>query len=336
MLQDKDRNGLAADHDNAISPLDDLRAREREIAEHTKAKATKVAYQSDWKKFCAWTDSVDLQPFPAESDTIRLYIVWLDKTGCKPSTIKRALTSISQAHKLGKVPSPIDDTVRETAKGIYRLRGLMVEKKSALTLDKLSRILDNLGTDFIARRDRALILTGWTGALRRSEIVALDVSDVSDDNDGLILTIRRSKTDQSGQGRQVGLPFIDSEPKFCAVRALRKWIKIAQITEGPLFPGIGRGGYRRMFYTVKGRMNAKQVARIVKKGAELAGYNRMEFGGHSLRSGLATALARVGVAERRIMYITGHKSLAVLREYIERGQLFHEHPVLSIFNRPDL
>lgn len=312
--------------------LAEIAEHSKKIDDHTKAPAIKKSYRSDWNAFINWCDTVDLCSHPAEPDTIRLYVAYLDKVGRKPSTIKRAITSIRQAHTLAGVPSPITEAVRETCKGVFRLRGILTEKKSALTVNHLNRLLDFIPPDTIGTRDRALILTGWTGGLRRSEIVSINYEDLDHQTEGFAITIRRSKIDQQGAGKLIGLPFVDNNEKFCAARAIQKWILIARIKSGPIFRRIGRGGRNKFFYKSTDRLSDKQVNRIVKGYAEAAGYNPILFGAHSLRSGLATTLASIGIDERRIMQITGHRSLKILREYIERGELFHEHPILSIFS----
>lgn len=313
--------------------LQDLIAREKKIAEAAKAMNTKRAYSSDWNSFVSWCIETGLSHCPAHPDTIRMYVVFLDKIGRAPSTIKRACTSIRLAHTLSDYESPITEAVKQTCQGIYRIRGVEQTKKSALTLDALQRCLKTIFADIIGIRDRALLLTGWTAALRRSELVSIQLDDLNMDTKGIILNIRHSKTDQFGKGRKIGLPYIDENPDMCAPRAIKKWLEVSLIKTGPIFRGLGKSGRNRMIQmsmSDKG-LNAQSVARIVKKYAELAGYNPDDFGGHSLRSGLATTLAAAGVKERKIMNITGHKSLSMLREYIQDGELFRDHPVRGLF-----
>jgi len=313
--------------------VDDLIEHSKLIDENTKSEATKKGYRSDLNTFVRWCEDMEIDPFPCPPDTIRLYLVYMDKIGRKPSTIQRAVTAIRQAHLLAGYPNPINDRVRETIKGILRLRGVLQEKKSPLTIDKLERILRFIPSDFIGVRDRAILLTGWTAALRRSEIASIDLADISQQAEGLVLTIRRSKTDQDGKGLVLGLPFVDVNPDLCAARALIKWIQISQIKEGPIFRAVGKHGKGKLFGKTYKRISSKQVGRIVKKYAAKAGYNPDLFGAHSMRSGLATTLASIGTEERKIMQITGHKSLPILREYIHRGELFHEHPIIVLFSR---
>ena len=315
----------------AATQLAELRDLERKNSEESKSKASKRAYASDWQVFQKWCLEVDLSSLPCQPDTIRLYVTYLDKIGRKPSTIKRCLTSIRKAHMLSGHASPVTEAVKETCQGIYRLRGIVTGKKSALTIDKLDRILHFIGGDFLGVRDRALLLVGWTGALRRSELISIDVEDIEQEPEGIVITIRKSKIDQLGAGKQIGLPFVAANHKLCAASALQKWISISGIRVGAAFRRVGKIGRNRVLAPVGGRISDKQVTRLIKIYAELAGYNPDKFGGHSLRSGLATTLASIGIEERKIMQITGHRSVAMLREYIERGELFREHPVLAIF-----
>jgi len=315
--------------------LIDLMERERAISEASKSFNTRKGYKSDFNSFSKWCAETDLSHLPAHPDTVRLYLVFLDKIGRKPSTIKRCITSIRIAHTMAGYPNPITDSVNQTASGIYRLRGVAPEKKSALTLERLARICSYIPNDILGIRDRAMILVGWMGALRRSEITAIAIEDIEEEAEGLVINVRRSKIDQFGAGKRIGLPFLDDHQELCASRALTKWVSIARIKAGPVFRYIGKSGRNRILptYISENGLNAVQVSTAVKRYAELAGYNPLDFGGHSLRSGLATTLAGAGIEERKIMQITGHRSLPMLREYIQRGELFLEHPILTLFSR---
>jgi integrase len=176
----------------------------------------------------------------------------------------------------------------------------------------------------VTLRDRALLLLGFAGAFRRSELVSLDTGDVASAADGLVITLRRSKTDQEGQGRQVGLPF-GSNPRTCPVRALRDWFTAAAIADGPIFRGVDRHGNIAVT-----RLTDQSVALVVKRAAAAAGLDPADYAGHSLRSGLATAAAMAGVSERSIMAQTGHKSLPVVRRYIRSGGLFRRNAAAAV------
>jgi site-specific recombinase XerD len=306
------------------------------IALQTKSVNTKRAYRSDLKLFVAWCDEHNLDSLPATNDAVALYMVYMDKIGRRPSTIRRALTSINQAHVLAGHPEPVDARVLELKKGIHRIRGRARKKKIAITLERLRRFIITTPNDFIGTRDRALLLVGWTAALRRSELCAILHEDLEERPEGFALTLPRSKTDQEGVGRKIGLPFVDGEPTLCAVRALRKWLKLAKIESGPVFRIIGRSGYNKMFHIAGEKsISDKRVSLIIKSAARRAGYESAEYSGHSLRSGLVTTLAHAGISETGIMGITGHKTSEMLREYIHEGQLFQDHPITSLFSCRD-
>ena len=306
------------------------------IAQQTKAQNTKRAYRSDLKQFTAWCDKYNLDSLPAKNETVALYMVHMDKIGRKPSTIRRAMTSINQAHVLAGHPEPVDARVLELKKGIHRIRGRARKKKIAITLERLRRFIITTPKDFIGTRDRALILVGWTAALRRSELCAIRYEDLEQRPEGIALTLPKSKTDQEGVGKKIGLPFVDGDQELCPVRALNKWLKLAQIKSGPVFTIIGRAGRDKMFHTVSEKaISDKRVSIIIKKAATRAGFDPEDYAGHSLRSGLITTLASAGIPEAGIMRISGHKSTEMLREYIQDGGLFQDHPITTLFSCRD-
>jgi integrase len=183
----------------------------------------------------------------------------------------------------------------------------------------LRRMIAQLPETLIGVRDRAILLVGFAGAFRRSELVALNHDDVEFTRDGLVISIRRSKTDQEGAGRKIGIPY-GSNPATCPVRSLQDWIECGDIKEGPLFRPINRHGQ------IAGRrLSGEAVAEIVKRYATKAGMNANQFAGHSLRSGLATSSAAAGASERAIMNQTGHRSVMTVRRYIRDGNLFREN-----------
>jgi integrase len=180
-------------------------------------------------------------------------------------------------------------------------------------------MVDASDAGLIGTRDRALILLGFAGAFRRSELVGLDVEDCVFGKDGLTVTLRRSKTDQTGEGRKIGIPY-GSNPDTCPVRNVQAWLEIAGATAGPLFRSINRHGQVQA-----GRLSGIDVARVVKKLAERAGLDAGKYAGHSLRAGHATAAAIAGASERSIMRQTGHRSVQMVRRYIRDGSLFREN-----------
>jgi integrase len=188
-----------------------------------------------------------------------------------------------------------------------------------LTVPELRTMLQGLGSEPAGCRDRALLLLGFAGALRRNELVGLDVADITEGIDGLTVRLRRSKTDQEGAGRTLGIPF-GSNPVTCPVRAWRTWLEVSGITEGPAFRPVDRHGH-----IGSTRLSAQAVALVLKRHAARAGLDPDEMAGHSLRAGLATSAAAAGVPERVIAEQTGHKGTAMLRRYIREGSLFREN-----------
>jgi site-specific recombinase XerD len=295
----------------------------REYFQASKSHNTRRAYAADWRDFSAWCSAHALSVLPAAAETVALYLS-ARAEAVKAGTLARRLSTISQAHQMAGFPSPAQSiTVRAVMAGIRRSKGTAQQGKRAMLTEDLRELISHTGDDTIGKRDRALLLTGFAGAFRRSEIVAFNTGDVEFTPDGAVLHQRRSKTDQEGAGRRVGIPF-GSTPATCPVRALRSWIEAAG-SSGPLFRRVTKGGK-----ILAGRLSDKAVARIVKLRAVRAGLDPAQFSGHSLRAGLATAAARAGVSERAIMRHTGHRSLATLRNYIREGSLFLENPAAKV------
>jgi len=228
------------------------------------------------------------------------------------------LNGISQAHQAAGYVTPTTDAqVRLVFQGIRRTLGSAPDQKNAAITAEVRAMVETLSpTSLIGVRDRALLLVGFAGAFRRSELVSLDVTDVTFGGDGLVVQLRRSKTDQEGEGRKVGLPF-GSNPLTCPVRALRDRLDVALMARGPIFRAVDRHGN-----VADTRLTDQPVALVVKRCAKAAGLDSEKYAGHSLRSGLATAAAMADVSERAIMAQTGHKSLPMVRRYIRDGSLF--------------
>jgi site-specific recombinase XerD len=305
-----------------LARLDDLHEAARGYIRSSKAPNTLRAYRADLADFTRWCKELGHESLPAEPTTVVLYLTALAQAGAKASTIQRRLSALSQAHKLaGHVPSPtVDHHVKMAMAGIRRRLGTRPEQKVAVITQELRQLLTVTPDDTLAgRRDRALLLLGFAGGFRRSELVALDVGDLDETADGLRVLIRQSKTDQEGEGREVGIPF-GQHPETCPVRALRTWRTASGIVEGPLFRGVNRHEQLQ-----DGRLTDKSVALIIKRAAERAGMDPARYAGHSLRSGLATAAADGGASERSIMRQTGHTSVLTVRRYIRAGSLFREN-----------
>jgi site-specific recombinase XerD len=300
-------------------------ARAEQYFRAAQAGNTRRAYASDWKHFSAWCCSTERGSLPAVPETVVLYLSVMAETA-KVSTLTRRLSAISQAHQAAGLETPTAHlAVRKLMAGIRRQKGSVQTGKKPLVTADLRALIEPLDPRRILDvRDRALLLAGFAGAFRRSELVGLDVGDLEFNREGLIVNIRRSKTDQEGEGRRVGIPY-GSTPATCPVRAMEAWLAVLGADGGPLFRGINRHGR-----LAAGRLTAQSVALVVKRLAAQAGMEARNLAGHSLRAGLATAAAAAGVPERSIMAQTGHRSLATLRKYIRQGSLFLENAAAKV------
>jgi site-specific recombinase XerD len=291
----------------------------REYIRASKADNTVRGYQSDWREFCNWCQSHGVGPLPASAESVAVYIA--ECASClKVGSVQRRLNAIAEAHKATGAESPTrSPIVNNTMKGIRRTKGTAPVQKSAALTDDIRAMVDQCDAGLIGARDRALVLLGFASAFRRSELVALDVEECAFGKDGLIITLRRSKTDQTCAGRKIGIPY-GANPDTCPVRTVLGWIELPGITNGPLFRSISRHGRQQ-----PGALSPIDVARVVKKLAVRAGLNPAKYAGHSLRSGHATSAAIAGASERSIMNQTGHRSVQMVRRYIRDGSLFREN-----------
>lgn len=297
-------------------PLSDLA---REFARQSKSENTLRGYRSDWKEFYSWCEHRQLCPLPASPETVASYIAECAER-LKVGSIQRRLNAITEAHRTLNLDSPTHSgIVRNTLKGIRRVKGTAQSQKSAALTDDIRKMIAVADGGLIGLRDRVIILLGFAGAFRRSELVGLDLDDCSFGNDGLTIIIRRSKTDQDGQGRKIGIPY-GANPETCPVRVVQAWIERAVLASGPLFRSVNRHGL-----ICASRLSPIDVARVVKKLAERAGLDSTKYAGHSLRSGHATSAAIAGASERSIMNQTGHRSVQMVRRYIRNGSLFKEN-----------
>lgn len=297
---------------------------------HAKANNTIKSYKSDWKDFVAYCQARDVSCLSADVNTIANYVAEMAETK-KVSTIVRRLSSISQAHQAAGYGSPtLAFGVKAVVKGVKKEKGTMPNKKEAAVIEDIRAMVHNLGRDLEDAkdradiRDRALVLIGFAGAFRRSELVAIDMDDIEFNRDGLTITLKHSKTDQEGQGYKKGIPY-GSSPDTCPVRALKDWLTVSSITQGAIFRRIYKNGKIHNQGLVD-----KSVALIIKKLAKAAGLDERKYSGHSLRSGLITTAANRGVDERSIMKQSGHKSLTVMRGYIQDATLFKNNAATDV------
>jgi integrase len=310
--------GPVLDKGAELTPLPSL-DRVQEYIRASKAESTVRGYQADWRHFCAWCQGHDLCPLPASAESVASYIA--ECAGrLKVGSLQRRLNAITEAHKAVGLESPTHSPiVANTMKGIRRTLGTAPTQKAPAVTDDIRAMVQATDAGPIGARDRALVLLGFAGAFRRSELVGLDVEDCTFSRDGLTINLRRSKTDQEGQGRKVGIPY-GSNPETCPVRVLQSWMEEAGISAGPLFRSLNRHGRVKA-----GRLAGLDVARVLKKLAQRAGLDAMKYAGHSLRAGHATSAAIGGASERSIMAQTGHRSVQMVRRYIRDGNLFREN-----------
>ena len=285
--------------------------------DEAKAKATRRAYSSDWRHFAQWCDRNGLSSLPATPSTVALYLTSLAKPGegekpRKAATITRRLTSINAAHKETGLDSPATMNhrlVADTLHGIRRNLGVAQTRKKPLTRDRIVKLIGSLVGPIAAARDKALLLIGFAGSLRRSELAALQVNEVTWHRKGITLFIPRSKTDQEGEGREVEIP-LGSQDLTCPVMALENWLKIGPVTEGLVFRSVGQSG------RVGKGLHPNSVGRLVKdlvRRAKIA--TPQSYGGHSLRAGFVTEASANGATNNEIMKQTGHTTESMVRRY---------------------
>jgi site-specific recombinase XerD len=305
-----------------------LSLKSKKRLQKSKSFNTLRAYEADWLDFYDWCMHHALRVLPAEPETIINYINDL-ADHAKANTISRRLSAISENHK---VAGFIDDNpcrgglVRNALDAIKREKGTMQRGKAPLLMEDLGVISQYFDTvDMAGLRDKALLLIGFMGAFRRSELVKIDIEDLTFTDKGLIILIAHSKGDQEGQGEQVAIPYNPNQ-NICAVTSLKCWIDAAELKSGPLFRPLNK--YKQVRNR---RLTDKSVALLVKKYTALAGFNADDFAGHSLRRGFATSAAQHDVDERTIMQQTRHKSEKMVRRYIEQGNLFKNNALNKMF-----
>lgn len=285
----------------------------REIIGNSLAVSTKRVYASDWSHFEAWGGSV-----PATPAMIASYLAD-GATDYAVATLQRRIASISKMHRAKGVDDPCkSEVVKSTMRGIRRMRGTVQREAKPILREDLFQMLERMGNRSRDRRDKALLLIGFAGAFRRSELVGLDVADIEHVRQGTVITLKRSKVDQEGRGRKIGIPF--GRTRWCPVKHLTDWLDHAVIEDGPLFRSITRHGH-----VADQRLSGEAVSIIVKQRAEAAGFDPDAHSGHSLRAGLATSAVIAGVSTSSIRRTTGHASDAMLARYVRVGDMFTDN-----------
>ena len=287
------------------------------------------AYKSDFNDFRLFCVQNGFKSLPSEPKIISLYLTHLSTKEVKMSTLKRRLVSIGAIHKLqGHYLDTKHPSIVENIMGIKRRKGSFQKGKKPLLINNLKlliNVIDNNNNEEIMRvRDRSIILIGFSGGFRRNEIVSLDFNDLDFVSEGLKINLKRSKTDQFGEGSVKGLPYFDNS-LYCPVLSVKKWIEISNIKSGPLFRRFTKGSK-----LTNNRLTDQTVALLIKKYLKLAGIESKNYSGHSLRSGFATSAAESGAQERSIMAMTGHKSTEMVRRYIKEANLFKNNALSKI------
>ena len=283
---------------------------------NSKAKNTLRAYKADYKDFALFCSKNNFQSMPTQPKIMALYLTHLSKTS-KYSTLKRRLASISVLHKMkGHYVDTKHPIIMENLMGIKRVNGSNQKGKKPILINDLKRLIkvidQSLEKDLRKTRDKAIILIGFSGGFRRSELVSIEYEDLDFVVEGVKIFVKRSKTDQSGEGMTKAIPYFKNDA-FCPVIALKNWIELSQIKKNKIF-----------------NISDKGVALIIKKYANLAGLDAQKYAGHSLRSGFATSTAESGAEERTIMVMTGHKSTEMVRRYIKDANLFKNNALNKI------
>ena len=288
-----------------------------DLAKAEKAPSTRKAYGTDFRLFRVYCEAKGVSALPASPATVAAYIAAEAHTA-KPSTIGRRIAAIRYAHKLAGIETPTDaEGVKATMRGIRRTFGSARNKKTPAVAAKMKSMVATAPEGLAGLRDRALLLLGFSGAFRRSELVALDVADATENETGLLIMIRRGKTDQEAAGRSIAIPRGET---VCPVKALRAWLDAAGIEAGPIFRPIDKAGTVRPL-----RLTCRSVANFVKAYAVRAGFDGKVFSGHSLRSGFLTSAAANGASIFKMMDQSGHKSVDTLRGYVRDAELFKDH-----------
>ncbi len=294
----------------------------------SKANNTLRAYKSDFKDFGGFCAKHGFESLPTEPKVVSLYLTHLSKNS-KISTLRRRLVSIGMVHKLkGHYLDTKHPIIIENLLGIKRVKGSYQKGKKPILINHLKSIInviDEQKIDEIKKaRDKALLLVGFAGGFRRTELISIDHEDLEFVNEGVKIIIKRSKTDQFGEGMTKGIPYFSNQ-KYCPVNNLKKWLELSNIKSGPIFRRFAKGSVLTNY-----RLTDQSVVLIIKIYLNLAGIENKNYSGHSLRSGFATVAAESGADERSIMTMTGHKTTQMVRRYIREANIFKNNALNKI------
>jgi site-specific recombinase XerD len=297
--------------------------------EASKANNTIRAYKSDFHDFGLFCVKNGFKSLPTNPKTVSLYLTYLATKDNKISTIKRRIVSIGVIHKMkGYYLDTKHPAIVENLLGIKRRKGVKQKGKKPLLINDLKLLINVIHKENSSKikiaRDRTIILLGFGGGFRRNELVSLDYEDLDFVNEGIKINIKKSKTDQFGEGSIKALPYFDN-PHYCPVKSIQSWIKISKINKGAIFRKFHKG-----IKMSNNRLSDQSVALLIKYYLDLAGIDNKNYSGHSLRSGFATSAAEAGAEERSIMAMTGHKSTEMVRRYIKEANLFKNNALNKI------
>ena len=296
---------------------------------NSKAANTVRAYKSDFSDFGLFCVQSGFKALPTDPKIVSLYLTYLSTKNVKLSTIKRRLVSIGVIHRMkGHYLDTKHPAIVENLMGIKRRKGTIQIGKKPILISNLKQLIDVIDEEKIEEinklRDKSILLIGFAGGFRRNEIVSLDKEDLEFVFEGLKITVKRSKTDQFGEGLTKGIPYFENIA-YCPVTILQKWLNISKITKGPLFRKISKGSR-----LLENRLTDQTVALIIKKYLNKSGIDSSNYSGHSLRSGFATSAAESGAEERSIMAMTGHKTTQMVRRYIQEANIFKNNALNKI------
>jgi site-specific recombinase XerD len=314
---------------NLITDIKALQEETLKNLQNSKAANTVRAYKSDFEDFGLFCVRNGFKNLPSDPKIVSLYLTHLSSNEMKVSTIKRRLVSIGVIHKMkGYYLDTKHPVIIENLMGIKRRKGTVQKGKKPILISDLKLIIDVINKekepDIKKLRNKALLLIGFSGGFRRNEIVSLNVDDTEFVFEGLKITLRKSKTDQFGEGMVKGIPHFENS-LYCPVASLRRWINVSKLKKGPIFVRFSKGSKITNL-----RLTDQSVALIIKDYLIKAGVDSKDYSGHSLRSGFATSAAEAGAEERSIMAMTGHKSTEMVRRYIKEANLFKNNALNKI------
>ena len=316
------------DMNELVTDLKSLHEETLNNLKSSKANNTLRAYKSDFRDFGAFCAKHGLDSLPTQPKIVSLYLTNLSKNS-KMSTLKRRLVSISMVHRLkGHYLDTKHPIIIENLMGIKRVKGSIQKGKKPILINHLKSIINVIDQQEINEikksRDKTIVLVGFGGGFRRTELISIDHEDLEFVPEGVKITLKRSKTDQFGEGMVKGLPYFSNE-LYCPVINLKKWLELSNIKSGPIFRRFVKGSV-----LTNNRLTDQTVVLIIKNYLNLAGIENKNYSGHSLRSGFATVAAESGADERSIMAMTGHKTTQMVRRYIREANIFKNNALNKI------